>query len=1104
MTRRLTPPNRDLTRAVFAILLSVGVTRAMPQDLSGPVEKGPMGLTWQATDADAPMRDWVDLGGRWQFCTDPEDALTLERLDVVGWWRNIQVPSVWEAQFPDLVGYDGAAWYRRKVKLREEWRAGRVFLRFQAVDYFAEVWVNGQKVGEHEGGYTPFEFDVSASVHPAGENEIVVRVVDPTNDRNRFPDFPVSEIPHGKQTHYCNTGGIWQKVWMERRQPAYITRLHITPELDSGEAVVRLDLAGEAENTTAVVHVVDAEGEVAAQDRASVAEGAQSIELRPHMRRFTPWHPDQPYLYQAHVWLLREGKAVDFLGDSFGMRKIEARDNLIYLNDEPIFLAGALDQAFYPDTIYAEPSDEELEKQFLMAKHLGLNFFRTHIKIPDPRYLEVADRVGMLLWVDLPNWGNLTNEAKARVRQTLVDWVNRDYNHPSLFVWDLMNEEWGADFGDPDHRKWLRSMWDLVKGMDPSRLVVDNSPAGGGHVISDIEDQHVYMSMPERRQDFARWCEEFAGHPDYTFKWPDSERRGFEPLVVSEYGNWGLPDVGKLRQHYGGEDPYWFDQGNYGGPILAGERRFYEWGLDKVWGSFAEMARDSQWHQFDSLKMQIEEMRRHPQIVGYVITQLTDLNSESNGLMTMTRGGKSYHDTLGRVQTQDLVFADCERQAYFPGEEIRLPVRVSHFSSRRVDMWRIKWRLAGHEASGEIAPVTVAPISAPVVGEVRLRAPEVKKTERAVLWLSLLDEEGDVQSANFVRLTFVPARARESSVRVEAQPGSEAMAALAAKVPQPAGERAVLLADHLDRDLVEELDSGARVLLLAPDGLHGAAFSPLATKDRGSAGVAGNWLGATTWLRHQPFPNMPKRVHLGMEFDACLPRHVLAGFGPEDRDDVLSGVFAGWLHGISPFMVQARCGKGRLLVTTFDVVSQYGEDPISTALLHDLLAYLASEKCQPKRTLDLSQAFGHETVLPTGREGGAQWRYTTERPGQGWQQAHFDDSGWQRGKSGFGRPGTPNIALGTRWETDDIWIRTEFGLGEAPQAAFLRYYHDEDAEVYLNGVQVLRRTGFVTDYQAAELKGEALAALKPGRNVVAAHCRQTGGGQFIDVGVYVR
>ena len=1076
----------------------------MSQDLSGTVSRGPMGLAWRAQSAKHPLRDWVDLAGQWQFRTDPEGALTLEKLGQVQDWRNIQVPSVWEAQFPDLVDYDGVAWYRRSVKLGEEWRGSRVVLRFGAVDYFAEVWLNGQKVGQHEGAYTPFEFDVSALARPGADNEIVVRAVDPNNDVRRFPDFPVGEVPHGKQTHYCNTGGIWQKVWLERRGPAYVASLHITPDLDRGEAVLRLDLAGEAGGMSAVAEIVDARGQSVAQARAALPQGAQNAELRPRLAHFTPWHPDQPCLYQARVWLLKDGKPVDFLGDQFGMRKIEARNNLVYLNDEPIFLAGALDQAFYPDTIYAEPSDEELEREFRMAKHLGLNFLRTHIKIPDPRYLEVADRVGLLLWIDLPSWGPLTDKVKGRVRQTLVDWVNRDYNHPSLFAWCLMNEEWGADFGDPEHRQWLRSMWDLVKGMDASRLLVDNSSAGGGHIISDLEDQHVYMSMPEGREGFARWCDEFAQHPSYMFKWPDAQRRGFEPLIVSEFGNWGLPDVGKLREHYGGQNPYWFDQPQYGGPILAAEKRFYDWGLDQVWGSFAQMAADAQWHQFDSLKMQIEEMRRHPQIVGYVITQLTDLNSESNGLMTMTRGPKAYHDTLGRVQTQDLVFADCDRQAYFPGEEISLPVRVSHFSPGAIDGWRIKWQLQDHKAAGEIGPVRVDPVSAPVVGEVKLRAPEVKQTERAMLWLSLLDADRGVQSANFVRLTFVPNEAREGTVRLEAQAGSDRMAALVAKVPQPTGEQAVVVADRLDRELVQRLEGGANALMLLPDGLPGNVFLPLRTSDRGSVGVSGNWLGATYWLRYQLFPHMPKRVHLGMEFALCMPRHVLTGFGPEDRDDVLAGVFAGWMHGLSPFMAQVRCGKGTLLLSTFDVVSHYGEDPISTALLHDMLAYLASGQCQPQKTVDLSEGFDYETVIPTGREGGAQWRYTTQRPPQGWEQPGFDDSGWKTGKSGFGTAGTPNIALGTEWRTDDIWIRRECDLKKAPQAAFLRYYHDEDAEVYINSVQVLRGGGFVTDYQAMELKRNALAALKPGRNVIAAHCHQTVGGQFIDVGIYTK
>ena len=194
--------------------------------------------------------------------------------------------------------------------------------------------------------------------------------------------------------------------------------------------------------------------------------------------------------------------------DQFGMRSIGASpDGFVLLNGRPVYLRGALDQDYYPHGLYTAFSDAELDEQFARAKHMGLNCLRTHIKIADPRYYDAADRAGLLIWTELPNWQELTDSAKRRARETMVGMVERDWNHPSIVIWTIVNENWGTDLAvNATHRAWLVGMYNELKHLDPQRLVVGNSPCFTNfHVITDIEDFHNYYGMPDHHRQWKEW-----------------------------------------------------------------------------------------------------------------------------------------------------------------------------------------------------------------------------------------------------------------------------------------------------------------------------------------------------------------------------------------------------------------------------------------------------------------------------------------------------------------------------------------------------------------------------------------------------------------------
>jgi hypothetical protein len=303
-------------------------------------------------------------------------------------------------------------------------------------------------------------------------------------------------------------------------------------------------------------------------------------------------------------------------------------------------MIAALDQDFYPEGIYTPPSEAFVRDEMLKGKRMGLNMLRCHIKVPDPVYLKVADEVGMLVWYEIPSWNDFNHyspRAAERGEKILAEMVERDWNHPSIVIQSVINESWGADLKNADQRLWLRATFERAKRLTAplGRLVTDNSACCGNfHVKSDLDDFHQYYSIPDHSEAWDRWVADFASRPKWSFSpHGDAERTGREPLIVSEFGNWGLP---RLPQQL----PWWFPRDFNGNKVTrpAGVfERFKEFKFDRLFKDFNALAEESQWHQFISLKHEIEEMRRHASIQGYVITEFTDINWESNGLMDMWR-----------------------------------------------------------------------------------------------------------------------------------------------------------------------------------------------------------------------------------------------------------------------------------------------------------------------------------------------------------------------------------------------------------------------------------------------------------------------------------
>ena len=704
----------------------------------------------------------TSLNGIWDFKVDGELKYNIDDIDFSINSRKINVPSCWEAEFKDLLDYSGVCWYRRVFRLPESWKGKRILLRFDAVDYFTEIWINKKFTGNHEGGYTPFCFEIQDKVKFDKENEIIVKVTDPYKKDKRFPEFPFEEIPHGKQSWYSPSGGIWQDVYLEAKNENYFTILHITPDIDNKKVIVKVELKYTPVIKNKMFIIVNIAPEKFSVEKSyfssvNVHKDKKSYFLEVSIPDFHYWDIDAPFLYRATARLIENNREIDRISDTFGMRKIEIKNGRIYLNNHALYLMGALDQDYYPGTRYRAPSEEFIKDQFLKGKYMGLNFLRTHIKIPQPEYIYQADRTGLLLWIDLPNWDILTDKAKERAKKTLKDWIDRDFNHPSIFVWDIINESWGINLRKEDQRKWLSNMYDYVKSMDSTRLVVDNSVCGGNaHVKTDIEDTHYYYSIPDHKELFDKKTEEFANRPDWNFFYEGYERRGTEPLVLSEFGNWGLPSIRKLKKCYG-EEPWWFKTGNPQSTKPEGaEKRFYDWGLDNIFGSFDNLSTAFQKTEFEALKYQIEELRKYPDIVGYIITEFTDLNWESNGLMDMCRNTKIFYEDIGKIQAQDLIIPYWKKINFWSGEKLEMVIGLSHFSKLEIKDYSLRWKLIGFSERGLFKKVSVNKYNSTVIGKVKFTVPEVETSQKTKILFELIDNYGNVVSENFQEVRIFP------------------------------------------------------------------------------------------------------------------------------------------------------------------------------------------------------------------------------------------------------------------------------------------------------------------------------------------------------------
>lgn len=914
---------------------------------------------------DAALRKSISLDGAWDFRHESDEKL-----------RTAQVPLPWQAQFADLRQLSGRAVYTRRFTKPAVTATQEVALKFGAVSYFCTVLVNGKVLGSHEGGYLPFEFMLSDEVLTA-DNLLEVHVTLPSGNAKDHPEFPFAEIPHGKQSWYGPIGGIWQSVSLELRDKRHLTHCAVTPNLVEKSVSFNLKISQSAVGGTAIITISGPDGTVVSNSQAAITSASVDHALK--LDAVSPWSPDAPNLYTAKIEIIADRTVCDTTTHTFGFRSFETRDGKFFLNGEPFHMRGALDQDYYPIGICTPPSLELLEDQLRKAKQLGLNLLRCHIKIPDPRYNEVADRLGMLIWTEIPNVATFTKKSAQRMRDTMQGILARDGNHPCIVIWTIINEDWGTRLvEDASHRAWVKDTYDWLKALDPTRLVVDNSPCHTNfHVKSDINDYHYYRSVPERREEWEALTDEFASAAKWTYSpHGDAVWKGDEPLVVSEFGVWGLPDISKMISA-DGKEPWWMETGPGWGDGAAYphgiEGRFAAYQLGTVFGTFANFIEQVQWYQFANLKYQIESMRARPAIQGYVITELTDVHWEANGLLDMERNPRVFHDRFASINSDIVIVPLIELYAASAGRPFKFTLKIATGGKAVPAGATLQWSL-GDIASGYINVPATGSLDAVDLGETTVAIPESHSGGVEHLSLSL-DANNSELAQNTVAVSIYPKRNIASLPPVSTDdPKLAAFASGLGYTIAPSGPDTIHLVNGLGKNHIADLQSGARYVVLA-DGsakTHGNLRTDLPNREQPFIAIVddtpgnpanaeshlpninliarqgtmwrGDWIASFSWIKHSDaFAAIPGGPLLDLSFDRVAPRHVMTGFRPWEYDGhVHAGLVVGWAHKPAVLIGERRVGKGALIATTFRLTNDKpGFDPVAAALFDALVTTVA-------------------------------------------------------------------------------------------------------------------------------------------------------------------
>ena len=543
---------------------------------------------------------WMNLNGTWSFDFDfGESGKDRNYQNSQDLGKQILVPYCPESKLSGVqhVDFINCMWYQRKISIPSDWNNKKIFLNFGAVDYMAEIYIDGNIIQRHYGGSSSFSVDVTRFVKAGQEHNLVIQVKD---------DLRSGLQTGGKQcTGYYSGGcsytrvtGIWQTVWMEAVAENGLKSTVVRSDIDQKQLIITPEFYKESDYTLEVV-LKDGNKTIA---KKSVLCTNNSVIVLP-VKNMKLWSPESPFLYDI-VYQVKDhdGNVIDEVKSYAGMRKVHIADGKFYLNNEPYFQRLVLDQGYYPDGIWTVPSDEALKNDIILGKNAGFNGARLHQKVFEERYYYWADKLGYITWGESASWVmDVNNELAAR--NYLSEWseiVTRDRNHPSLVTWTPLNETWGSR--DGVYTRFVRDIYNITKAIDPTRPV--NDASGDDHVVTDIWSVHNYEQDGTKLYEQLKFEEGKEPYRNSRDKKYLAVYEG-QPYMVDEFGGigWMAPEDRKDSWGYGG--------------LPQTEEEFYA-----------------------RLEGKIKALKDSEHVTGFCYTQLTDVEQEKNGIYYYDRSPK--------------------------------------------------------------------------------------------------------------------------------------------------------------------------------------------------------------------------------------------------------------------------------------------------------------------------------------------------------------------------------------------------------------------------------------------------------------------------------
>jgi len=676
---------------------------------------------------------WLNLNGEWKFRPDPSDRGLTEEWFHTGtrFTETIRVPFSWGSPLSGVQDTADIGWYSRMLKVPANWAGRRIFLVVGACDWQTIAWIDGERIGENRGGYTPFEFEVTRYLTGNSDHRLTLRV-----DDSHHP-FKLE----GKQG-YGPARGIWQTVYLEARGSHPLKTLHFFPDIDRERIRIRAALLDPVPAGSELEVLISAEDSGPSITVHCPAQpDSRDIECEAEIPGPRLWELNDPHLYQVTATLNGPGMIEDRVKSYFGMRKISVvpipggNHPYIALNNRPVYLQMTLDQAYHPEGYYTFPSDDFMREEILRSKRIGLNGMRIHVKIGIPRKLYWADRLGMLIMADVPNSWSEPDEAMQREAETaLFGMLERDFNHPSIFAWVLFNETWGLETKGRGYEKstqeWVSRLYRRVREQDPTRLVEDNSANRKDHVVTDINSWHAYLPGYAWKETLDRISSQTF--PGSSWNFVEGRSQAGQPNFNSECGN--------------------------------------------VWG-YAGSTGDVDWSWDYHLMM--NQFRKHPKICGWLYTEHHDVINEWNGYYRYDRSRKY---TGMEELAEGMTLRDLHSPIYLVPGDNQLVQEASPGSRQEIPLWlsvtgsdlprhlALEIRLHGWNDLGEYRETDIAefdvkvrPWMSEAIDPVTLVLPD-----EPGLWIvtfALHDGLGTVLHRNFTGFLTLPTSNRELETR---------------------------------------------------------------------------------------------------------------------------------------------------------------------------------------------------------------------------------------------------------------------------------------------------------------------------------------------------